>query len=137
MSSVRCVVDTNVLISALISPKGKPNAAVRHVLSHGVFFASPETFWEFESRIQRPKFRKYVTEEQIAQFVELLRAAATFVEVTGALSVCADPDDDKFLEVAVSTGADYLITGNIKDFPSSSFQAVAIVTPAEFLDEVV
>ena len=43
-------------------------------------------------------------------------------------------DDDKFLELAVSGRADYLITGNLKDFPPSPFRGIEIVNPAEFVE---
>ena len=59
-----------------------------------------------------------------------------FVEITKEIAECPDPNDDMFLELAVSGNADYLITGNLKDFPPSPFQGLPILSPAAFLETV-
>jgi predicted nucleic acid-binding protein len=49
------------------------------------------------------------------------------------VNVCSDPDDDKFLELALEAKATYLITGNTEHFPSEPYKGIRIVSPAEFL----
>jgi predicted nucleic acid-binding protein len=44
-----------------------------------------------------------------------------------------DPDDEPFLEIAVSGGADYLVTGNAAHFPPELCQGTKVVSPADFL----
>jgi len=65
-----------------------------------------------------------------------LRAFSRQVEIDGALHVCKDPDDDKFLETAVIGGADFLVTKNLKHFPHKSYGNVRIVNVATFLKEL-
>ncbi len=130
----RCVVDTNVLISAFLSKKGKPSRVVRRVLTHGVLLESAATFEELETCIRRPKFRKYGPPEEVEAYLGLLSDQSHFVTITEPITACTDPDDDMFLEVAVNGQADYLITGNIKDFPPSPFRGLPILRPAEFLE---
>ena len=50
------------------------------------------------------------------------------IAITEKITACTDPNDDMFLEVAVNGQADYIITGNIKDFPPSPFRGIP--TPA-------
>jgi len=44
-----------------------------------------------------------------------------------------DVDDEPFLAVALAASADFLVTGNIRDFPSEKRKGCAVVTPAEFM----
>jgi predicted nucleic acid-binding protein len=62
-----------------------------------------------------------------------LRSLALFVEPTRRVRVCSDPDDDKFLELALEAETAYLISGNKKHFPPESYNGVRTVSPAEFL----
>ncbi len=132
MTDPRCVLDTNVLISGVLSDQGKPNQVVSHVIRHGTLLASEATYEELQSRLRtRPRFRKYLTLDEIEAYLNQIYVASTFIEVTEAIQACSDPDDDMFLELAVSGSADYLVTGNTKDFPPSPFQGIPILRPAE------
>ena len=95
---------------------------------------SAATFEELETCIRRPKFRKYGPPEEVEAYLGLLSDQSHFVTITEKITACTDPDDDMFLEVAVNGQADYLITGNIKDFPPSPFRGIPILRPAEFLE---
>ena len=137
MTSLRCVIDTNVLISGALSRAGKPNRAISYVIRHGTLLASRATFDELQSRLRtKPRFRKYLTPEEIEGYLRRIYAASLLIDVTETVEVCADPDDDKFLELALSGQAEYLVTGNIKDFPPSPFRGLPIVRPAKFLEIV-
>jgi len=52
------------------------------------------------------------------------------------LSLCSDPDDDRFLECALAAQAAYLVTGNVRHFPKD-YKPVAIVTPRELLQHLI
>ena len=135
-SRLRCVVDTNVLISAALNPRGLPRRAVQWVVDHGELLLSAPTFDEFASRfILRAKFDRYLSAETRRAFVAEITRNATVVETTSRIAVCSDPDDDRFLELAVDGGAPFVVTGNSKDFPSR-YDGVRILTPREFALEV-
>ncbi len=134
MDEPRFVIDTNVYIGAAISPYGKPNQVVFEALQRGILLASIETFEELKTRLQRPKFLKYITPDERDEFIQLILDQSHFTTIAEAITACTDPDDDKFLELAVSGIADYIITGNIKDFPPSPFRGIPILRPAEFLE---
>src|SRR5258708_25513803 len=63
------VVDTNVLISAILSPLGKPFACLRWVLDNAALIVSRELLEELETRLARPKFNKYVDDLRRRAFV--------------------------------------------------------------------
>jgi putative PIN family toxin of toxin-antitoxin system len=132
----RVVLDTNVLISAVLSPRGNPFACLSWVLSHATLLASRELLEELETRLARPKFSKYVDAERCRTFVAELALVAVHVDVRGIVRACRDPDDDKLLEIAVAGGADCLVTGDQDLLTLAPFQGIAILTPAEFLQAV-
>lgn len=134
MNEPRFVIDTNVYISAAISPHGKPYQVVFEATRRGILLTSTETFDELTTRLQRPRFLKYTTPEKRDAFIRFIRDQAHFVTITEKITACVDPDDDMFLEVAVNGQADYIITGNTKDFPPSPFRGIPILRPAEFLE---
>jgi len=131
---VRVVLDTNVVVSALIG-KGGPKRILEAVFSgKATVCLSVVTFAEYVEVLSRPKFARYTEfSEAAVPTLKHLRSLALFVEPTRHVSICADPDDDKFLELALETRAAYLITGNKKHFPSESYRSINIVSPAEFL----
>jgi uncharacterized protein len=108
----RIVLDTNVLISAVLSPLGKPFACLRWALDNATLIVSIELLDELETRLARPKFKKYVDESRRRAFVADLALSAVQVELSGMVRVCRDPDDDKLLDIAVVGRADCLVTGD-------------------------
>ena len=147
MKVSRLVLDTNVLISAIIQPKGKPAAVLAIALERFAILFSGETFAECATRIIRPKFDRLVSREARDELVARLHQDATWVDIDGSLRQVRDPDDDKILETAVAGGADCLVTGDgdllalrpvgeqgtATTRDDALYQGVAIVRPAEFL----
>ncbi len=135
MKAERVVLDTNVLISAALSPNGAPRMVVDAVRSeNGVLLFSDETFDELRSRFYRPKFDRYIGREGRAIYLAQLETVSEWVSIAGAKLGCRDPDDDKLLETALMGEADCLITGDRDLLEMSPFQAIPILTPAGFLD---
>ena len=132
----RVVLDTNVLISAALSPLGKPFACLSWVLDNATLIASRELVDELETRLARPKFNKYVDDSRRRAFVADLALTAVQVELSGLVRICRDPDDDKLLEIAVVGRADCLVTGDQDLLVLGPFQGIPILTPAGFLAAV-
>ena len=134
MSKPRCVFDTNVLISAGLSPQGTPQRALSWVVRRGLLLLSAATLGEFSSRfIPREKFDRYLSPSDRVRFVARIEGAAEMVVVTTRLAVCADPDDDRFVELAVDGRVDCLATGNARHFPAEH-GGVPVLTPAAFAE---
>jgi uncharacterized protein len=133
MKVERVVLDTNVLISALLSPLGKPFACLSWVLDNATLIASRELLDEVDTRLARPKFNKYLDALRRRAFVADLALAAVLVEVRGIVKICRDPDDDKLLETALLGRADCLVTGDQDLLVLGTYLRIPILTPASFL----
>jgi putative PIN family toxin of toxin-antitoxin system len=127
------VVDTNLLISRLLAPRGVAAQAVDHALRQGVLLVSDATLAELVDVLWRPKFDRYLTREDRQRFVALLAGVTRRVHITRQFDVCRDPRDNKFLDVAFSGQANALVTGDQDLLVLREFQGVPIVTAADFL----
>ena len=135
MRAERCVVDTNVLISALLQPSGRTAEVLSAIrAAGGALLFSDETFAELASRLTRPKFDRYVVSATRQRFLAELAGAAAWVTITGAVQVCRDPDDDKFLETAINGAADCLVSGDADLLALDPFHGLRILTPRTFLE---
>ena len=134
LANPRCVVDTSTLISALLSKQGLPNRVVEVVLARGFLLASRATFEEIETRVDRRKFDRYVTDEDRSDYIALLRGSADFVQITERVIACRDPKDDKFLELAVSGHVDVLVSSDSDLLALHPFRGIPILNPRAFLE---
>lgn len=131
----RVVVDTNVLISAALRPKGPPRAVIDMVqTANGVLLFSNDSFHELQSRLLRARFDRYVSREGRVLYLVQIKAVSEWVSITGAKLGCRDPDDDKILETALMGDADCLVTGDQDLLEMSSFSGIPIVNPVAFLE---
>lgn len=132
---IRDVLDTNIVISALLSPHGPPAQVFLLALidPNVQLCISGEVFAEYEDVMHRPRLRRSRTE--ITNALAAIREKALWFRAHQKLRVCSDPDDNIFLECAQAAHANYLITGNTKDFPPL-WVSTQIVTPRQFLDSV-
>jgi putative PIN family toxin of toxin-antitoxin system len=131
---IRVVIDTNIIVSALLQPLGPPAQVYSLVLSGSIQLCiSGEVYAEYEEVIRRPRFRR--DENVIAAALETIRDKGFWVRPSETVRVCADPDDDIFLECAQAGRAAYLVTGNLKHFPAAWLDT-QIVTARRLLDIV-
>ena len=127
------VLDTNILISALLSPFGPPARVLDLALSGEIRLAYDDRVMaEYRDLLARPKFG--FASEDVTDLLMFLEPDGEPVTVLPLSCELPDADDLPFLEVAAHTGA-ILITGNMRHYPSSVRGAVNVVTPAEFLDQ--
>jgi uncharacterized protein len=134
MRPERSVVDTNVLISALLQPSGRTAKVLDAIrATGGVLIFSDLSFAELVSRLARPKFDRYVDRGIRQRFLSDLAAVAEWVPITGAVRACRDPDDDKLLETAIRGEADCIVTGDRDLLTLDPFEGVTIFTPRDFL----
>lgn len=127
------VMDTNVLVSRLLVPGGVAAHAVDYSLARGVLLVSEATLTELVMVLGRPKFDAYLTDEDRQRFISLLGGVSRIVPIVSHVRACRDPNDDKFLDVAVNGGARAIITGDKDLLALDSFHGVRIVSPAAFL----
>jgi hypothetical protein len=129
----RIVIDTNAIVSAAILPGSVPRRAVERVLTRGILLLSEPTFDELTEVLFRSRFDGYVSVRERELFLTQLARGAEFIPIIQGIRECRDPNDDKFLEVALNGRADVLITGDEDLLILNPWRDVAIVTPAEYL----
>ncbi|MDE6286268.1 MAG: putative toxin-antitoxin system toxin component, PIN family [Muribaculaceae bacterium] len=129
---VRAVIDTNVLVSALLSSSATSNPAlvIRAVLNGAITpLFNNQIIKEYRDVLSRKKFK--FKKELIEDF---LRVFTTYglnsTRADASDESFPDSDDIVFYEVAISIDHAYLVTGNIKHFPQKAF----VVTPAQMVD---
>jgi putative PIN family toxin of toxin-antitoxin system len=130
----RLVIDTNVFVSAVMLPFSVPRQAVDTALDHGVLLFSDATMAELAEVLSRSKFDQYSAMEERMLFLGQLRTAAEFVPIIQLVRECRDQKDDKFLEVALNGRASLIITGAADLLALHPWRAVAIVSPADYLN---
>ncbi len=130
------VFDTNAVISAALLKQSITRRAFDKAIEEGQLLLSLETIDELNRVLRRDDFEKYVTDDERMEFLAVLLREAAFVEVTVHIGECRDPQDNKFLELAVSGHATCIISGDKDLLVLHPFHSIPIVTPRDFLDEV-
>jgi putative PIN family toxin of toxin-antitoxin system len=129
----RIVVDTNVLISALLAANSIPGRAMTKAEDSGQLLASTATLAEIDEVLRRPKFARFLSNDIRLEFLKRYRDAVRLILVSSVIHACRDPRDDMFLELAVNGKADLILTGDPDLLALDPYQEVRIVTPREFL----
>ncbi len=132
----KAVLDTNIWISAALSQSGPPAAVVRHVLGQGLPVFSTVTFREFETRLWKPKFDRYLSMDVRRSLLADANGAAFWVDIPQALALqtfSRDPDDDAFMHAALASEAAWLITGDQCLLTVADMDRLRILTPAQAL----
>jgi putative PIN family toxin of toxin-antitoxin system len=130
---MKIVLDTNIVVSGLIQPLGNPAKVLALALAGAVQVCYDKRILaEYAEVLARPHFKfnaKHVREVLIA-----LEVDGQAVDATGERDLdLPDPDDEPFLAVALASNADYLVTGNLADYPSERRRGCAVVSPADFM----
>ena len=130
---IRVVLDTNILISALLTPQGVPAQIFLMVLlePEAQLCVSGDIYAEYEEVIRRPRLHR--SDSEIEATLRTIREKGLWVKPTEQVRACSDPEDDIFLECAQAAEAHYLVTGNRKDFPAA-WGRTQILTARQFLD---
>jgi len=132
---IRAVIDTNVLVSGLLSPLG--NEALIILAIHQGYVRpcfSEEIIEEYAAVLARPKFA--FPADEIAVLLAMLRARGELFRAEGS-AASPDPADTKFLHCAEAARADLIITGNKRDFPDAPYGLTHVVSAGELLERMI
>ena len=136
MTSLKLVVDTNVLISAALSAQGAPAQLMRRVLDQHTLVFSQPTFDELQTRLHRPKFDRYITLEQRHRLLHDFNACAHWVELGPYSVYCRDPDDDKFIATALQAQAHWLVSGDRDLLEAGPQPNLLVLSPTHALERL-
>ena len=137
---IRAVLDTNILISALITKKDSPPLQLYKAFTAQKFLliTSPSILAEIEDVINREKLVKYhklSPHQRHAIMEQLLTLCYVTLESIKLDKVIIekDPKDDKFLHAAIEANADFIISGDHHLLDLIEYKEIKIVSPNEFL----
>ncbi len=133
---MRAVIDTGVLVSALIRRQGTTGDVLR-ALRDGRFTAiySTDILVEIIDVLGRPTFRQkyHIEPDDITAIINLLRLRGEVVTPQRKITACRDAKDDKFLEAALAGEAECIVSGDANLLTLTPFENIPILRPAEFL----
>ena len=130
---MRVVLDTNVLVSGLLSPFGPPGEIVRLVSAGALILCfDARILLEYRGVLARPRFG--FASAAVAALLELVQSAGWLVAPEPLPRRLPDPDDEPFLEAALAARARCLITGNLKHYPARRRQGMRVLSPAALLE---
>lgn len=134
---MRAVIDTNVVISAFLSPAGTPSQVLNAWrLDAFELVVSESILIEYQKALSYESIRARhdMDAEDIAQVVEGFRHFAILVEVNEQAQVIVrDPEDNKFLECALAGEATYIVSGDSHLLELKEYRGIQILSPAVFL----
>ena len=135
---LRAVLDANVLVSALIRPKGPPGQIVVRLLRDRAFtlVTSVAILSEVRRSLAYPRVRKHLiaSDDDLDLWVASLALMGEPVE--GSLRIAAvaeDPEDDKYIAAALEGRAQFIVTGDTHLLALKTYEGVRMVTPRVFL----
>jgi len=124
------VLDTNVVVSGLLSPAGCPGRLLDMVLARRLTLALDDRVEaEYREVLGRPKFR--IPECRLEAFLAMLQFQRKVIAMPWRHAHPPDPDDTLFLEVAEQSRTRILVTGNARHFPDAVRGSVRVLTPTE------
>lgn len=129
---VYAVIDTNVLVSAMMNFESVPGRVVTEALNGDIIpILNDEIIYEYTEVLCRPRFR--FNPDAVRVLLSEIKKRAVFVDAGPVDEFLPDPKDIVFYAVLMEKRKEeeaYLVTGNLKHFPVKTF----VVTPREMLD---
>jgi putative PIN family toxin of toxin-antitoxin system len=128
---MRVVLDTNVLVSGLLSESGPPGWIVDLLLAGEITCGyDGRILAEYREVLQRRELK--LPKETVASLVTFIESFGLCITARPWAHALPDPDDEPFLAIAAALDA-VLISGNLKHFPEKARGNVRVLTPREFL----
>ena len=130
---MKIVLDTNVLVSGLLTPFG-PSSEIVRMVSAGelILHIDARILSEYHELLHRPKFK--FNKDHIHILLGFIKLYGQFVSSVPLKNRLPDPDDEPFLEVAIAGKVRSLITGNIVHYPPLTSEGIKIFSPSEFIE---
>ncbi len=130
---MKVVIDTNVLIAAFISPRGRANELLEHCATYHEIVCSEFILDELREKMI-DKLKR--TPADVAEAIDLLKTRVQIVTPAPLdKPVSRDAEDDSILGTAVAGQAERIVTGDKDLLVLGSYQGVKISSPSEFLEE--
>jgi putative PIN family toxin of toxin-antitoxin system len=125
--------DTNVLVSGLLTPFGSSGEIVRLVFTGDLILCiDARILSEYRDVLHRPKFN--FNRDQIGILLDFIKQYGQFFSCSPLTNRLPDPDDEPFLEIAIAGRVRSLVTGNKSHYPLPLREEIDIFSPSEFIE---
>lgn len=130
---ITVVLDTNVLVSSLLSRKSSPAKILDLILENQILVAYDDRILgEYEEVLSRTEL--HIPPPRMLAVIDHIELNGKYIEPeTLPTDGYTDPDDIMFAEVFITSSADALVTGNLRHYKPLLEQEVLVLTPAQFL----
>jgi uncharacterized protein len=129
---VKIVLDTNVVVSGLLNSKGNPATILTLVLTGAVQVCHDKRILaEYSEVLARPRFK--FDPVRVREVLTKLEVDGLSFAPSNTMHNLPDPDDEPFLDIARAASADYLVTGNMADYPPDKCHGIRVASPANFV----
>jgi uncharacterized protein len=118
---------------AALKPDSTPELALLLARSHATICLSSAVEAEIRDVLQRPKFRKYITDADRGRILDILGAAALRFEPAEQVTDCRDRKDNKYLELALAAGASIIVSSDEDLLVLDPWRSIRILTPADYV----
>lgn len=130
---MKIVLDTNVLVSGLLTPFGNCGEIIRMLTSDEITLCvDSRILVEYDEVLRRPRFN--INPQKAAIVIEYIQNSAETHATIPLKRALPDESDNPFMEVALSSDAECLVTGNLKHFPERCRAGMRVLGPGEFLE---
>ena len=130
---MKIVLDANIFISSIFWGGNPRTVLERAIANLDELFISKEIMDEIEDVIGRPKF--HVNKEKIEFLIKSIEEIGKKTVISGrVIKGSRDRTDNKYLECAIASNADYIISGDTHLLEMKKYRGIKIVTPKEYLD---
>ncbi len=127
------VFDTNSLISAHLLPNSVTRQAYNLAMYKGILVHSVDTLREFTETFARSKFDKYVNPALRHKAISVFEKRSFLIDIAIQIKECRDVKDNKFLELAVASMADCIVTGDNDLLVMHPFRDIPVLTASNFV----
>jgi len=131
---MKIVLDTNVVVSGLLKSQGNPAQVLTLALAGALQVCHDKLILaEYAEVLARPRFK--FDPKRVREVLTKLEVDGLAVDASERSDLdLPDPDDERFLAVALAASADFLVTGNLSDYPPDKRRGCTVVSPAVFME---
>lgn len=129
------VLDASTFVSAALKPDSLPERVLLRIVGEpNRLVLSREVEDEYREVIFRSKFDRFVSVERRQRILDIVLVAAERIEPMTVTRECSDPKDNKYLALAVDSGADFVVSSDVRHLLSMHpWRGIPILSPADFL----
>lgn len=129
------MLDASTVVSAALTPDGPPRRALAAARTRGTIALSEAVYGEIAEVLSRRRFARALTDDRRREILELLSAAALWIEPKEEVRDCRDGKDNRYLELALAAGATAIVSGDEDLLVLNPWRGTRVLRPAKFLEE--